>query len=202
MNLNYHKQMENELARITSEGQTPSLLLHSCCAPCSSSVLEFLHQYFTITVFYYNPNIEPYDEYQKRANEQQRFVLGLNTKNPIQFTAGPYEAAAFEKIAAGREQEQEGGVRCFLCYKLRLCKSAEYAKAHGFDYFTTTLSLSPHKNACVLNEIGASLVAEYGIAYLFSDFKKKNGYKRSIELSAQYGLYRQNYCGCRYSRNK
>lgn len=200
MKVNYYKQMESELDRITAAGKTPRLLLHSCCAPCSSAVLELLSKYFDITVFYYNPNIDPFDEYKRRVEEQQRFIAGLDNINPIRFVEGQYDTEAFERIAVGREQEKEGGMRCSLCYRLRLSISAEYAKAHDFDYFTTTLSVSPHKNAAVLNEIGQALMSEHEIAYLFSDFKKKEGYKRSIQLSNEYGLYRQDYCGCRYSK--
>lgn len=192
--------MEETIELASKSGKTPSLLLHSCCAPCSSSVLECLSDHFKITVFYYNPNIEPFEEYQKRAGEQKRFLSVLKTANPVSFTEGPYDNESFHAIAKDRENEKEGGSRCFLCYELRLRKAAEFAKANKFDYFTTTLSVSPYKNAQVLNEIGARLAEEYGIAFLFADFKKKDGYKRSIELSRQYGLYRQNFCGCVYSQ--
>lgn len=198
---NYQKMMEKTIEQISKSGAVPTLLLHSCCAPCSSYVLECLSKHFRITVFYYNPNIEPFEEYQKRASEQRRFLSTFESVNSVEFAEGCYDEAAFKAISAGREQEKEGGSRCFLCYELRLRKTAGLAKANKFDYFTTTLSVSPHKNALVLNEIGARLSEEYGVPYLYADFKKKNGYQRSIELSRQFGLYRQNYCGCIYSRD-
>jgi epoxyqueuosine reductase len=200
MNVNYQKKMEEIIGRITENSEVPSLLLHSCCAPCSSSVLECLSKHFKITVFYYNPNIEPFEEYQKRAAEQRRFLSVFESGSPIGFIEGPYDEAAFHALSAGREKEKEGGSRCFLCYEMRLRKTAELAKKSGFDYFTTTLSVSPYKNARALNEIGVRLSEEYDVPFLFSDFKKKNGYQRSIELSKQYGLYRQNFCGCVYSQ--
>ncbi|MBE5965949.1 MAG: epoxyqueuosine reductase QueH [Lachnospiraceae bacterium] len=200
MKINYQNKMEEILEQVSASDTMPSLLLHSCCAPCSSSVLECLSKHFKITVFYYNPNIEPIAEYQKRVAEQKHFLSVLPSTNPIEFVEGPYEADAFQMICAGREEDKEGGSRCFLCYELRLRKTAEFAKLNGFDYFTTTLSVSPYKNAQALNEIGARLSEEYCIPYLFSDFKKKDGYHRSIELSKQYGLYRQNFCGCIYSQ--
>lgn len=197
--MNYQKILEQNLDAIVREGKTPTLLLHSCCAPCSSYVLEYLNQFFEITVFYYNPNIFPESEFAKRIEEQRRFIEELPKKNPIHFLAGEYDQEKFYQIAKGVEGEPEGGARCMKCYELRLRESAEIAKQNGFDYFTTTLSISPLKKADKLNEIGAALSEEYGVAYLFSDFKKKNGYKRSVELSAEYGLYRQDYCGCVYS---
>lgn len=197
--MNYQKVLEQNLDAIVREGKTPTLLLHSCCAPCSSYVLEYLNQYFEITVFYYNPNIFPESEFAKRIEEQKRFIEELPKKNPIHFLAGEYDQEKFYQIARGLEGEPEGGARCMKCYELRLRESAEIAKQNGFDYFTTTLSISPLKKADKLNEIGAALSEEYGVAYLFSDFKKKNGYKRSVELSSEYGLYRQDYCGCVYS---
>jgi len=200
MNTNYRKKMEEIIERITKNSAAPSLLLHSCCAPCSSYVLECLSKHFKITVFYYNPNIEPFEEYQKRVAEQRRFLSAYKSANPLEFFEGPYDETAFQRISAGREEEKEGGSRCFLCYELRLRKTAEYAKANQFDYFTTTLSVSPYKNAQALNEIGARLSEEYGVSFLFADFKKNNGYQRSIELSKQYRLYRQNFCGCIYSQ--
>jgi epoxyqueuosine reductase len=200
MNINYQKMMEDTIGQIAERGTRPSLLLHSCCAPCSSSVLECLSKHFVITVYYYNPNIEPFEEYQKRVTEQKRFLSVFETGNPVSFAEGPYDQNAFRSISKGLEEEKEGGSRCSLCYELRLRKTAEYAKAHNFDYFTTTLSVSPYKNARALNEIGARLSDEYGVPFLFADFKKKNRYQRSIELSKEYGLYRQNYCGCVYSR--
>jgi hypothetical protein len=191
--------MEEIIQQNLKNNKTPTLLLHSCCAPCSSSVLECLSDYFDITVFYYNPNIEPVEEYTIRSREQKRFLSIFPAAKPVQIIEGPYEAKAYEKISRGREEDSEGGKRCFLCYEFRLRKTAELAKLKGFDYFSTTLSVSPYKNAQKLNEIGALLSAKYGVDYLYSDFKKKDGYKRSIELSDEYGLYRQHYCGCRYS---
>lgn len=200
MNDNYQKMMEAILERAARSGAAPSLLLHSCCAPCSSSVLERLSEHFKITIFYYNPNIEPFEEYRKRAAEQKRFLSDREAGRPVAFAEGPYDEAAFHAVAAGREEDREGGPRCLRCYELRLRKTAEFARANRFDYFSTTLSVSPYKNARALNEIGAKLSEEYGVPFLFADFKKKNGYQRSIELSRRYGLYRQNYCGCVYSR--
>ena len=197
--INYQKELEKELERITAAGRTPRLLLHSCCAPCSSYVLEYLSDYFSITVFYYNPNIYPPEEFGKRVEEQQRLIRELPVKHPVSFLEGPYEPERFYEMAKGLEQVPEGGERCFRCYRLRLEEAAQMARAGEFDYFTTTLSISPLKNAEKLNEIGAYLAEEYKVPYLFSDFKKRNGYKRSTELSAEYGLYRQDYCGCVFS---
>ena len=187
------------IQKLTEDGRTPRLLLHSCCAPCSSYVLEYLSEYFSITVFYYNPNIYPPEEFGKRVEEQERLIRELPAKHPVSFLEGPYEPERFYEMAKGLEQIPEGGERCFRCYRLRLLETAQMARAGDFDYFTTTLSISPLKNAQKLNEIGARLAEEYGVPYLFSDFKKRNGYKRSTELSAEYGLYRQDYCGCVYS---
>lgn len=197
--VNYQKELEQELEKITRSGETPRLLLHSCCAPCSSYVLEYLSEFFEITVFYYNPNIYPESEYARRAEEQQNFISVMKGKHPVSFLRGIYDADTFYEMAKGLELVREGGERCFKCYELRLRKTAELAAEKGFDYFTTTLSISPMKNAQNLNRIGGRLAEEYGVRYLFSDFKKKNGYKRSIELSGEYGLYRQDYCGCVFS---
>ena len=194
MKQHYQIMLEHTIAEHEREGIVPTLLLHSCCAPCSSYCLEYLSQYFKITVFYYNPNIYPEEEYHKRVEEQQRFIERLPAKHPIAFVEGNYDKERFYEMTKGLEDVKEGGERCFLCYELRLRESAELAKKMGMDYFTTTLSISPLKNAAKLNEIGDRLAGEYGIRYLNSDFKKKNGYKRSVELSAQYELYRQNYC--------
>lgn len=199
---NYQKELEKLLEKITKEGVVPTLLLHSCCAPCSSYVLEYLSQYFKITVFYYNPNIYPEEEYRMRVKEQERFIGLLNTRYPVAFAAGRYEPQEFYSAVKGYEAMPEGRERCFLCYELRLREAAAMAKAQGFDYFTTTLSISPLKNAVKLAEIGLKLAKEYGVSYLLSDFKKKDGYKRSVELSAEYGMYRQDYCGCIYSRQQ
>lgn len=197
--MNYQKELDKFIQKLEEEGKTPTLLLHSCCAPCSSYVLEYLSQYFEITVFYYNPNIFPESEYTKRVFEQQRLIDDLPAKHKVSFVAGHYDSECFYEMARGLEEVREGGVRCFGCYELRLRETAKLAKEAGFDYFTTTLSISPLKNAQKLNEIGMQLAAEYGVSYLPSDFKKKNGYKRSIELSKEYGLYRQDYCGCEFS---
>lgn len=197
--MNYQKELDKIIERLEKSGEVPSLLLHSCCAPCSSYVLEYLSQYFAITVFYYNPNIYPESEYTKRIVEQQTLISSMKVKHPISFVAGNYDRERFYRMAEGMEDIKEGGARCFRCYELRLRETAELAKAGGYDYFTTTLSISPLKNAQKLNEIGVRIGKECGVEYLVSDFKKKNGYKRSVELSKEYGLYRQDYCGCEFS---
>ena len=200
MKENYQIILNKTIEEIQKSKKTPSLLLHSCCAPFSSYVLEYLSAYFDITIFYYNPNISPEEEFAKRVNEQKRLISEIPLKHNVKFIEGKYDCERFYEMAKGLEHLNEGGERCFKCYRLRLEETAKAAKDGGFDYFTTTLSISPHKNAQVLNAIGAELSNEYGIDYLFSDFKKKNGYKRSCELSEIYGLYRQNYCGCVYSK--
>ena len=200
--MNYQKELDKTLEQLDKEAKVPTLLLHSCCAPCSSYVLEYLSQYFQITVFYYNPNIYPESEYTKRILEQQTLIGQMKSKHPISFMAGAYDKERFYAMAEGMETLKEGGARCMKCYELRLREAAEVAKKGNFDYFTTTLSISPMKNAVKLNEIGMRLAEEYQVAYLLSDFKKKNGYKRSIELSKEYGLYRQDYCGCEFSKRE
>ena len=200
MKENYQLILDKTLKEITLSGNRPSLLLHACCAPCSSYVLEYLNEYFDITVFFYNPNITEQDEYKKRSCEIERLISELPHKNKIKLIYGKYEPDRFFEISQGLEDMPEGGERCFKCYRLRLTEAAATARDGKFDFFTTTLSISPHKNAQILNEIGGELANKYGISYLLSDFKKKNGYKRSCELSAIYGLYRQNYCGCVYSK--
>ena len=200
--MNYQKELDKTLEQLEKEERVPTLLLHSCCAPCSSYVLEYLSQYFQITVFYYNPNIYPESEYTKRILEQQTLIGQLKSKYPISFMAGAYDKERFYAMAEGMEALKEGGARCMKCYELRLREAAEVAKKGNFDYFTTTLSISPMKNVVKLNEIGMRLAEEYQVAYLLSDFKKKNGYKRSIELSKEYGLYRQDYCGCEFSKRE
>ncbi len=197
---NYQLILEKELKRLSEAGATPRLLLHSCCAPCSSYVLEYLSAYFDITVFYYNPNISPADEFNKRAMEQQRLIQAMPLTRPVMFLCGAYTPERFTEISRGMEKLPEGGKRCFACYRLRLEETAKMAKKLGFDYFSTTLSISPLKNAQRLNEIGGELSAMYGVPYLYSDFKKREGYKRSCQLSAEFGLYRQNYCGCSFSK--
>lgn len=197
---NYQLKLDKELARIVAEGRRPRLLLHVCCAPCSSYVLEYLNQYFDITAYFYNPNIAPAGEYEYRANELIRLTHELPITNPVACHIADYDPSAFQSIAKGLENEPEGGERCTACYRLRLTETAKIAAAKGYDYFTTTLSISPLKDAVRLNTIGGELAAEYGIPYLFSDFKKREGYKRSIQLSNEYDLYRQDYCGCAYSK--
>ena len=199
---NFQKELDKKIAGFQKDGIVPTLLLHSCCAPCSSYVLEYLSEYFKITVFFYNPNIDPESEYTKRILELQRLIGSMNLKYPVSFIAGQYESDRFYEMAKGLENVKEGGERCFKCYELRLRKTAELAKAEAYDYFTTTLTISPLKNSVKLNETGLKLQEEYGVNYLLSDFKKQEGYKRSIELSKEYGLYRQNYCGCVYSRQQ
>ena len=197
---NYSLVLEDTIAKIKREGTRPSLLLHACCAPCSSYTLEYLANIFDITVLFYNPNISPEEEYRFRENELHRLIeqMPLNTK--INMIADRYDPEEFYDIAKGREDLPEGGARCYDCYRLRLARTADIARKGGFDYFTTTLSISPYKNAQWLNSIGAEESERTGVSYLFSDFKKKNGYKRSCELSEIYGLYRQDYCGCEFSR--
>ncbi len=202
-NINYQKELDRTLEKLESEGKVPTLFLHACCAPCSSYVLEYLRQYFRITVFYYNPNITEDAEYRKRVEEQKRLIAAYNQKAQgyaIEVLEGDYEPDLFFQIAKGLEACPEGGERCFACYELRLLETAKRAQAGNYDYFTTTLSISPLKNAAKLNEIGEKLAASCGVAWLPSDFKKRDGYKRSIELSKEYELYRQDYCGCVYSR--
>ena len=197
---NYQRELEGILEQNLRWRRTPSLLLHACCAPCSSYVLEYLNEFFRITVFYYNPNITSRDEYARRVQELKRLTGEMPFVNPVSVIEGSYDPERFFSISRGLEKVPEGGERCFRCYRLRLEESARAAKEGGYDYFTTTLTISPLKNACKLNEIGEELSREYGVAWLPSDFKKKNGYKRSVELSAEYGLYRQNYCGCVFSQ--
>ena len=193
---NYQREMEAEIARLN--GRKAPLLLHSCCGPCSSAVLERLVEAFDVTLLYYNPNIEPEEEYLHRLSEQKRLLELLPGEIPL--LPCNYDNAAFEAFAPAMAQEKEGGARCLRCFALRLEYTARQAKAHGFEYFTTTLSVSPHKNADAINRIGQRVGEEYGIRYLMADFKKKNGYLRSLQLSREYELYRQDYCGCLYSK--
>lgn len=197
---NYSKYTENVIEKNSKQGIKPQLLLHVCCAPCSSYVLEYLNEHFEITAFFYNPNISSSEEFNHRAEELNRFVHEFPLTNIPKVYVEPYNHQEFTEVIKGKEDLKEGGARCFDCYKLRLVKTAEYAKEHGFDMFTTTLSISPHKRADWLNEIGHELSEEYGIEYLYSDFKKKNGFKRSTELSKEYNLYRQSFCGCEFSK--
>lgn len=198
MIINYQKALDRTIEQLN--GRTPHLLLHSCCAPCSSYCLEYLSQYFEITVFYYNPNIFPPEEYSLRVEEQQRLAQQLPHANPIHFMEGEYNPDCFFEAVRGLENEKEGGARCKICFEMRLRRAALAATQLHSDYFTTTLSISPLKDAQLLNQLGAKIGAEMGVAYLHSDFKKRNGYQRSTELSKQYGLYRQSYCGCVFSR--
>ncbi len=195
--MNYEKLMEEQILN-SKEGS--SLLLHACCAPCSSAVLERLASHFIISILYYNPNITEEKEYQKRLDELRKFISKLNFKYQINIIDSRYEPKEFFKIAKGLEKEKEQGKRCYKCYELRLEETAKVAKEKSFDFFATTLTLSPYKKTSWLNEIGENLSEKYQANYLYSDFKKKNGYKRSIELSKEYNLYRQDYCGCIYSK--
>ena len=199
-NRNYQKELEKLIEKQQRDGEKPSLLLHSCCAPCSSYVLEYLAPYFQICDFYYNPNISPKREYEDRKEELMRLITEMGLSTEVTFLEGTYQPEDFFAMAKGLEDLPEGGERCFKCYEMRLRESAKIAKEQGADYFATTLTISPLKNAQKLNEIGERLAEEYGVKYLPSDFKKKNGYKRSVELSAQHELYRQNYCGCVFSK--
>ena len=207
---NYQRLLEQTLTKIeadTAAGRSvPTLLLHSCCAPCSSYVLKYLWEYFKITVFYYNPNITEEEEYRKRVTEQKRLIEAFNKehkcKYPIEFQEGTYDPENFLAAVKGHEEDPEGGDRCKICFALRLEEAARLAGQGGYDYFTTSLTISPLKNAEALNTIGAACGTKYDVSFLPSDFKKKNGYKRSIELSKEYDLYRQNYCGCVFSRRE
>ncbi len=196
---NYQKELDKIIAENQKAGLVPTLLLHACCAPCSSYCLEYLSEYFSITVFCYNPNIYPHEEYAHRVEEIKRLIAESEYKHKVSVIEGDFNPDEFYSCVKGMEKEREGGIRCFSCYEMRLRKTAELAKEKGFDYFTTTLTISPLKNAEKINEIGEMLQQEYGVSHLPSDFKKKNGYKRSIELSKEHNLYRQNYCGCAYS---
>ena len=197
--MNYQLVLEEELKHIKPGSR---LLLHACCAPCSSYCIEYLSNYFQITIFYYNPNIDTDEEYNKRVNELKRFVSEFKTKYPVDVIDLGHLQEEYDREVVGLENEPERGARCLKCYELRLRKSFVYAKEHNYDYITTTLTLSPLKNSKVINEIGKKLEDEYNFKYLYSDFKKKEGYKRSIVLSREYNLYRQDYCGCKYSKNK
>lgn len=198
--LNYQKELDRVIEANQRLGIVPRLLLHVCCAPCSSYCLEYLSNYFDITVYYYNPNISKKEEYEYRLSEEKRFISIKEFKYPVKLTESEYRPEDFFAAVKGLEKEPEGGARCKECFRLRLEASAKKAKEQGFDYFTTTLTISPLKNAALLNEIGAEMGERYGVKWLYSDFKKKEGYKRSIELSKEFDLYRQNYCGCVFSR--
>ncbi|HIS12164.1 MAG TPA: epoxyqueuosine reductase QueH [Candidatus Onthocola stercoravium] len=195
--MNYQNKMQEI---INSLDYRPRLLLHSCCGPCSTTVLTLLVEFFDITVLYYNPNIEPMAEYEHRKKEQIRFIKEFNNEH-INFMDCDYNNQDFRRKVQGLEQEREGGARCAVCFKLRLNYTASLAKKENFDYFGTTLTVSPHKNSDIINKIGSLLEKEYGVKYLYSDFKKKDGYKKSVEISKKYNLYRQDYCGCLLGRN-
>ncbi len=200
--INFDQKMMEIIEKVQKKEEVPTLLLHTCCAPCSSAVLLRLADYFQITVFYYNPNIEPYEEYVKRKEEQKRFLKEFQTKYPISFLDCDYEHEAFLRASKGLEKEREGGSRCFVCYRLRLEKTAQKALENGFTYFGTSLTVSPYKNAQKINEVGEDLALKYQVSFLYSDFKKHDGYKKSIEMSKQYRLYRQDYCGCSFSKEE
>lgn len=199
--VNYQRLLDDIIRRLEKSGDVPTLLLHCCCAPCSSYVLEYLSNYFRITTFYYNPNIFPQEEYAHRVAELKRFVAEFPTKYPVNFVEGAYEPKRFYEAVKGLEREREGGARCRKCFELRLGEAAKTARNLGCDYFTTTLSISPMKDATLLNQIGEAMGEKYGVRHLPSNFKRKGGFLRSTELSREYGLYRQNFCGCVYSQN-
>lgn len=200
--MNYQKVLDEIINNIEKENISPKLLLHACCAPCSSYVLEYLSNFFEITIYYYNPNIYPEEEYQRRINELKRFLTVFKTKNKVNLIEEYYDTKEYYTAVKGLEKLGEKSERCYNCYKFRMDKAANYAKENNYDYFTTTLSISPYKNSNWINEIGKNLEGKYDIKYLYSDFKKKNGYKRSLELSKEYNLYRQDYCGCVYSKEE
>jgi len=199
MKENYHKLCLEELSNITTPKK---ILLHSCCAPCSSYVITFLSNYFDITVLYYNPNIYPFEEYEKRKKEQIKLINTLKTKNKLNYLDCDYDNELYNEKILGFEQCKEGGNRCSICFNLRLEKTAILAKKNNYDYFCSTLTVSPHKNSKLINEIGKTISKKYNIKWLYSDFKKNEGFKQSIELSKKYELYRQDYCGCIYSKKQ
>lgn len=197
--INYQKELEKTIA--TFDGNVPTLLLHSCCAPCSSHCIEYLSSFFNITVYYYNPNIYPDEEYAYRAKEQQRLIREMPTVNPVKYIDESFNSRDFYDYVKGLEKEPEGGKRCEKCFELRLERTAKKANELDFNFFTTTLTISPLKNAEIINKIGLDMSKKYSVSWLPSDFKKKEGYKRSIQLSKEYNLYRQDYCGCVFSQN-
>lgn len=198
--MNYQKKLDELIEKLQKENAKPTLLLHACCAPCSSYCLEYLSKTFDITVLFYNPNIESEMEFNKRVDELIRFIDECRSIEGVNLEILDYDNSEFYNAVEGLEDEKEGGVRCFKCYELRLRKTAEYANEHDFEYITTTLTISPHKNSDKINEIGVKVAEEYGLKYLLSDFKKNDGFKRSIELSKEYDLYRQSFCGCEFSK--
>lgn len=206
---NYQRELESVLKDISSQISTdgterdvPVLLLHSCCAPCSSYVISYLSDYFNITVFYFNPNITDRSEYLRRVREQKKFIESYETKYPVDFIEGDYNPELFLQMSKGLEHVPEGSIRCAKCYRMRIEESARMAKQIKADYFTTTLTISPMKFSPLLNSIGDTIGKAYGVKYLVSDFKKRDGYKKSVELSGKYNLYRQDYCGCEFSKTK
>lgn len=198
--MNYQKKLDELIEKLQKNNAKPTLLLHACCAPCSSYCLEYLSKTFDITVLFYNPNIENEMEFNKRVDELIRFIDECKSIEGVNLEILDYDNSEFYNAVEGLEDEKEGGVRCFKCYELRLRKTAEYAREHDFEYITTTLTISPHKNSDKINEIGVKVADEYGLKYLLSDFKKNDGFKRSIELSKEYDLYRQSFCGCEFSK--
>ncbi len=198
--MNYQKKLDELIEKLQKENAKPTLLLHACCAPCSSYCLEYLSNVFDITVLFYNPNIESEFEYNKRVDELIRFIDECRSIEGVNLEILDYDNSEFYAAVEGMEDYEEGGARCFKCYELRLRKTAEYAKEHNFEYITTTLTISPHKNSDKINEIGLKVAEEFGLKYLLSDFKKNDGFKRSLELSKEYDLYRQNFCGCEFSK--
>lgn len=199
MNINYHKLCLEEISTLK---EPKKILLHSCCAPCSSYVITFLSNYFDITILYYNPNIYPYEEYEKRKKEQIKLIKNIKTKNKLEFLDCDYDNNIYNNLIQGYENCKEGGSRCNICFNLRLEKTAKIAKENNYDYFCSTLTVSPHKNSKLINEIGITLSNKYKIKWLYSDFKKNEGFKQSIQLSKKYELYRQDYCGCIYSKKE
>ncbi|MDO5026196.1 MAG: epoxyqueuosine reductase QueH [Tissierellia bacterium] len=199
MKINYQLELEKILKEEEKKDTPSKLLLHSCCGPCSTYVLEYLSNYFEIGLLYYNPNIFPKEEFNFREDEQRRLIEKIPSRYPIKFIQAPYEPKVYYDYIKGYEKDKEGGERCRLCFDLRLKEAARLAKKLGYDYFTTTLSISPHKKSQILNDLGEKIAKEYGLKYLFSDFKKKNGFKRSVELTEKYDMYRQDYCGCVFS---
>ena len=198
--MNYQKKLDELIEKLQKDNAKPTLLLHACCAPCSSYCLEYLSKTFDITVLFYNPNIESEMEFNKRVDELIRFIDECRTIEGVNLEILDYDNSDFYEAVKGLEDKEEGGARCFKCYELRLRKTAEYAKEHDFEYITTTLTISPHKNSDKINEIGVQVAEEYNLKYLLSDFKKNDGFKRSIELSKEYDLYRQSFCGCEFSK--
>lgn len=201
MKENFYLLFEKQIQEIKEKKKVPTLLLHSCCAPCSSQVITCLTNYFDITILYYNPNIYPEEEYLKRKEEQIRLIHEIKNINKLEIIDCDYDNDIYEQEIKGLENEQEGGSRCYKCFNLRLNKTAQIAKENNYDFFSTTLTISPYKNSKLINIIGKDLEKKYNITWLYSDHKKRDGYKKSIELSKKYNLYRQNYCGCEFGRD-